>query len=115
MRHHSSKKKFGREKNQRNALVASLALSLIINEKIKTTSVKAKALRPVVEKLVTKGKVNSIASRRLLSAKIGEDGAKKLVDVLGPKYKDRKGGYTRIVKLGTRPSDRASMAIIEFV
>ncbi len=115
MRHHSSKKKFGREKNQRNALVASLALSLIINEKIKTTSVKAKALRPVVEKLVTRGKVNSIASRRLLSAKIGEDGAKKLVDVLGPKYKDRKGGYTRIVKLGTRPSDRASMAIIEFV
>ncbi|MFO0718913.1 MAG: 50S ribosomal protein L17 [Candidatus Paceibacterota bacterium] len=115
MRHHSSKKKFGLKRNQRNALVASLALSLILNEKIKTTEVKAKALRPVVEKLVSKGKTNSVASRRLLSARVGDEGAKKLVDVLGPKYKDRKGGYTRIVKLGTRPSDRASMAVIEFV
>lgn len=115
MRHHSSKKKFGLKRNQRNALVASLALSLILKEKIKTTEVKAKALRPVVEKLVSRGKTNSVASRRLLSSRVGDLGAKKLVDVLGPKYKDRKGGYTRIVKLGNRPSDRASMAVIEFV
>ncbi len=115
MRHHSSKKKFGREKNQRNALVASLVLSLIINEKIKTTETKAKAIRPVVEKMVTQGKTNSVASRRLLSSRIGIIATKKLVDVLGPKYKERKGGYTRIIKLGNRVSDRAPMAVIEFV
>ncbi len=115
MRHHSSKKKFGREKNQRNALVASLVLSLIINEKIKTTETKAKAIRPVVEKMVTQGKTNSVASRRLLSSRIGDIATKKLVDVLGPKYKERKGGYTRIIKLGNRVSDRAPMAVIEFV
>ncbi len=115
MRHSSSKTKFGLKANKRNALVASLALSLILNEKIKTTETKAKAIRPVVEKLVTRGMINSLASRRMLTARIGEKGAKKLIDVLGPKYKDRKGGYTRIIKLGNRVSDRAAMAHIEFV
>ncbi len=115
MRHHKSTKKFGRPKNQRNALVASLARSLIINEKIKTTETKAKALRPVIEQMVTRGKNKTVASQRLLSARVGAEGAKKLVDVIGPRYKDRKGGYTRIIKLGNRPSDRSAMAQIEFV
>lgn len=115
MRHGKATKKFGRKAGQRNALVASLARSLILGEKITTTEVKAKALRPVVEKLITKGKTDTVATRRLLGARVGEEGAKKLVDVLGPKYKSRNGGYTRIIKLGTRTSDRAAMAIIELV
>ena len=115
MRHGKANKKFGRKAGQRKALVASLARSLILKEKITTTQVKAKALRPMVEKLVTRGKTASVASRRLLLARVGAEGAKKLVDVIGPKYKARNGGYTRIIKLGNRPSDRAAMAIIEFV
>ncbi len=115
MRHGKSNKKFGRKTGQRNALVASLARSLILSEKITTTEVKAKALRPIVEKLITRGKTATVASRRLLLARVGKDGAEKLVKILGPKYKDRKGGYTRIIKLGNRASDRAAMAMIEFV
>ena len=115
MRHSKKTKKFGREKNQRNALMASLARSLVLHGKVKTTAVKAKALRPVVEKLVTHGKTNSVASRRLLSARVGGEGAKHLVDVLGPKYKDRNGGYTRIIKMPNRTSDNTAMAVIEFV
>lgn len=115
MRHGKSIKKFGRKAGPRNALMASLARSLILKEKITTTEVKAKALRPIAEKLISRGKTGTVASRRLLSARVGEEGAKKLTDVLGPKYKGRSGGYTRIIKLGTRPSDRAAMAVIELV
>jgi large subunit ribosomal protein L17 len=117
MRHHNSKRKFGREKNQRNALIHSLALNLIVREKIKTTLPKAKELRPFIEKLVTHAKRNNLATRKLVIAKLSNRSkeTKKLFDVLAPKYADKKGGYTRILKLGVRKSDGAEMAIIEFV
>ena len=116
MRHHSKIKKFGREKNVRNALMRSLARNLIRDEKITTTLSKAKALRPYVEKLVTKARVGSVASRRLVASKIGVGSeSKKLVDVVAPKYKTRSGGYTRITKLPLRKLDAAAMAVIEFV
>jgi large subunit ribosomal protein L17 len=116
MRHHSNIKKFGREKNVRNALMRSLARNLIRDEKITTTLSKAKALRPYVEKLVTKARNGTVTSRRLISSRIGVgDEAKKLVDTIAPKYKGRSGGYTRIIKLPLRKLDAAAMAVIEFV
>ena len=116
MRHHSNVKKFGRERGQRNALIKSLLRSLIIHKKITTTVTKAKALRPHVEKLVTRAKSSTIGTRRELIATIsGVKEAKILIDVLGPQFKDRKGGYTRITKLPKRKIDGADMAIIEFV
>jgi large subunit ribosomal protein L17 len=116
MRHHSVTRKFGLEKDQRNALMRSLARNLINENKIKTTLAKAKELRPYVEKLVTKAKLNTLASRRVLISKIdGEREVKVLVDNLAKKYADRKGGYTRIIKLAPRKLDAAPMAMIEFV
>jgi large subunit ribosomal protein L17 len=116
MRHHSNIKKFGREKNVRNALMRSLARNLIRDEKITTTLSKAKALRPYVEKLVTKARVGTVTSRRLVISRIGVGSeSKKLVDTLAPKYKTRAGGYTRITKLPLRKLDAAAMAVIEFV
>lgn len=116
MRHHSVKRKFGLEKDQRNALMRSLARNLINENRIKTTLAKAKELRPYVEKLVTKAKTGTIASRRVIISKIeGEAETKALFDTIAPKYKDRKGGYTRIVKLAPRKLDAAPMAMIEFV
>ena len=117
MRHHSTKRKFGREKNERNALISSLALNLIVRGKIKTTEPKAKELRPFIEKLVTRAKSGSMATRRLIIATLSNRSkeTKKLFDVIAPKYADRKGGYTRVLKMGPRKSDGAKMAVIEFV
>lgn len=118
MRHSNKNKKFGRVKKQRNALMKSLARSLILHNKIQTTEAKAKALRPFMEKLITKSKNNSIATRRLISGRLGGsvDATKKLFDTLALKYKEKNGGYIRIVKLGsTRVGDSAKEAIIEFV
>ena len=118
MRHHNSKRKLGREKTQRNALVNSLAFNLIVRGKIKTTLPKAKELRPFVEKLVTRAKRGDLATRRSIISKLGGHHSrevKKLFEVIAPKYKDTKGGYTRVLKLGTRKADGAPMAIIEFV
>lgn len=116
MRHHSNTRKFGREKNQRHALLRSLARNLIRDSRIKTTLAKAKELRPFVEKMVTKSKDGTIASRKLIVSKLhGQDETKKLFEVLAPKYRARKGGYTRIIKLPSRKLDGAPMALIEFV
>jgi large subunit ribosomal protein L17 len=117
MRHHNTNRKFGRDKNQRHALLNSLAGNLIVREKIKTTEAKAKELRPFIEKLVTKAKKGDMATRRLVIAKLAgrEREVKKLFDTLAPKYTDRTGGYTRILKLGARKSDGAKMALVEFV
>jgi large subunit ribosomal protein L17 len=116
MNHGTTKRKFGREKNQRNALIKSLALSLVVHKKIDTTLAKAKELRPFVEKLVTKGKANTLASRRMILERIGsERGAKILIDDIAPKYKERNGGYTRITRLPRRKQDASPMAAIEFV
>lgn len=117
MRHHNNVRKFGRDKTQKRALLNSLVLNLIVREKIKTTEPKAKELRPVIEKLITRAKGGNIATRRLIAAKLSNKGkeVKKLFDVIAPKYADKKGGYTRILKLGARKSDGAKMAVIEFV
>lgn len=117
MKHHDSKRKFGREKNQYNALMRSLARSLIRDESIITTEAKAKELRPYVEELVTKARENDLSARKLLTSRLGNDKeiAKKLVEVIAPQYIDRKGGYTRVVKLPIRIKDAAKMAQISFV
>ena len=117
MRHHNVKRKFGRTKNTRNALVNSLALSLIIRGKIKTTEPKARELRPFVEKLVTRAKTDNLSNRKFIVSKLSNrrPETKKLFEKIAPKYKDRSGGYTRIVKLGARKSDGTRMAFIEFV
>jgi len=102
--------------SQRNALIISLARSLILHEQISTTLPKAKELRPFIERLVTKSKVKSIANlRNIKNALRSEIGAKKLIDTFGPKYATRNGGYTRIIKSGRRLSDGSPTAIIEFV
>ena len=115
MRHHNANRKLGREKNQRKALLTSLAHSLALKGKIKTTEAKAKELRPFMEKLVTLGKKETLASRRLLIERVGQGAAKKIAVDLSPQYKSRTGGYTRITKLESRLSDGAKMAVIEFV
>ena len=115
MNHKKSNKKFGRVRNQRSALMKSLVSSLINHQSILTTQAKAKALRPVVEKLVSRAKSDTLASRRVLNSRIEIKATKKLVDEIAPKYKSRSGGYTRITKLETKRSDAAKMAQIEFV
>ena len=93
-----------------------LATNFIIYEKIKTTEAKAKALRPLAEKIITLGKNDTLANRRQALRVLYTEGAvKKVFEVLGPKFKERQGGYTRIVKLAPRTNDKAKMAIIEFV
>lgn len=117
MRHHNNKRKFGREKNQRNALMKGLVLSMIAHGKVETTLAKARELRPVIEKLITIAKKGDLSARRILAKRIYGKGseAKKLVDEIAPKYKDRNGGYTRIVKMSQRQGDASQTAIIEFV
>lgn len=117
MRHHNENRKFGRESGQRRALFRTLAVSLIRDGRIRTTEARAKALRPIVERLITQAKRNTLASRRLIIARLGEEGtsAEKLAKTIAPRYTDRPGGYTRIVKLSATRTDAAPMAIIEFV
>lgn len=104
-----------RTSEQRKALLNTLASSLVIHKKIKTTEAKAKELAPFVEKKITKAKKGDIAARRLLAKNFSSNVVSKLIDEIAPQYKERAGGYTRIVKLGPRKSDGAEMAIIELV
>ncbi len=115
MLHGNKKKQLSRGKNQRNALIKTLAVSLIRYEKITTTEVKAKVLKPFVEKMITKGKDGNLNSLRIIASKIGPASATKIVKILSPKYKERAGGYTRITKIKTRLSDGTKMVQIEFV
>jgi large subunit ribosomal protein L17 len=118
MRHMKAGRTFNRDTNARKALFRGLAKNLIEKEQIKTTLPKAKDLRSVVEKMITRAKVDSVANRRLAAAELGGtsvDAVKKLFAVLGPRYKERNGGYTRVLKAGFRYGDAAPMAIIEFV
>lgn len=116
MRHGNHNRKFGRSSNQRLALMRSLAESLIIRGRIKTSEAKAKELRPFVEKLITRARVKTLANHRLLVSRLGTvSRVKRLIDVVAPKYSDRAGGYTRIVKLPKRESDSSRQAFIELV
>ena len=118
MRHMKAGRTFNRDTNARKALFIGLAKNLIEKEQIKTTLPKAKDLRGVVEKLITRAKVDTIANRRLTASELGNSSAatvKKLFTVLGPRYAKRPGGYTRVLKAGFRYGDAAPMAIIELV
>lgn len=115
MNHHKTTRKFGRVKKVRDSMMKSLALSLVINGRIKTTNAKARELRSYAEKLITTGKTATATSHRNLVSKIGSIGAKKIIKDLSPKYAKRAGGYTRITKLPARLSDSSLMAVIEFV
>lgn len=116
MRHRKTTVQLSRTRASRKALLKNLAESLVVYEKIKTTESKAKALRPYVERLVTHSKENTLTNRRYLLSKLPtQNGVNKLLDVLGPRYKDRNGGYTRIVKLDNRKGDNAEIVQIEFV
>lgn len=116
MRHARGYRRLNRTQEHRKALFANMAGSLIEHEQIKTTLPKAKELRPIVEKLITLAKRGDLHARRQAAAQLKEDkDVAKLFDVLGPRYKDRQGGYVRVLKAGFRYGDMAPMAIIEFV
>ncbi|MDT8343145.1 MAG: 50S ribosomal protein L17 [Thermohalobaculum sp.] len=116
MRHGSGHRKLNRTAEHRKAMFANMVCSLIEHEQIKTTLPKAKELRPIVEKLITLAKRGDLHARRLAASKIKQDAAvKKLFDTLGARYKDRQGGYARVLKAGFRYGDMAPMAIIELV
>lgn len=116
MRHGKSYRKLGRTSSHRAALLRNQLASVIEHERIITTLPKAKELRPIVEKTITLGKEDSVHNRRLAASSIQRDDlVKKLFDTLGPRFSDRPGGYTRIIKLGSRRGDDAERAILEFV
>ena len=116
MYHGRAKRRFNRTAEHRKAMFANMAQALIKHEQIVTTLPKAKDLRPVVEKLVTLGKRGDLHARRQAIAQIRDVAlVGKLFDVLGPRYKERPGGYLRILKAGFRYGDNAPMAVIEFV
>jgi large subunit ribosomal protein L17 len=116
MRHQKKTVKLGRKEGHRKSLLANLAVSLIEHTRIKTTLAKAKAVRPLAEKLVTIGKKGTLHARRTAKAVLRQDGAvKKLFADIAPRAAARNGGYTRIIKLGQRKSDSAPMALIEWV
>lgn len=116
MRHSKRTLKLGRTSQHRDSMLACMACSLIQHGRVTTTLAKAKALRPLAEKMVTLGKKATLHHRRLAVAKLGQEKAvKKLFSDVAPRFKERSGGYTRILKLGLRPSDAAAMALIEWV
>lgn len=115
MRKQKKGRKLSRKLNQRKALLKSLASTLILKEKIKTTEAKAKELVSFAEKQISRAKIGNLSSRRLLANFFSPLVVKKLVNEIGLRYKDRLGGYTRIIKLGPRKSDGAKMAVIELV
>jgi len=116
MRHRVKGKKLSRDSAQRKALLRNLVTSFLEKERIRTTLAKAKATRPVAEKMITLAKKNSLHSRRLALRFIyKKDVVKKLFDEIGPRFSERPGGYTRIVKIGPRAGDGAEMAFLELV
>ena len=116
MRHQRAGKKLGRDSAHRKAMYANLAASLIEHGRIKTTEAKAKAVRPYVERLVTLGKRGDLAARRNAIAQLRDKWiVNELFEFVAPRFEDRPGGYTRVVKLGPRQGDAAPMAYLEFV
>lgn len=116
MRHQRKGKTLDRNSTARKALLRNLATALILHEHVNTTLAKAKAVKPVVEKLITTGKQKTLTSRRKLASYITiESAVNKVLEELGPRYAERKGGYLRIIKLGQRQGDGAETAQIQFV
>ncbi len=116
MRHYKSGRILGRNSSHRKAMFKNMAASLFRHEQIRTTLPKAKELRRVAEPLITMAKIPNLANRRLALARLGDRGAvTKLFDDLGPRFKDRPGGYTRILKCGLRPGDSAPMAYVQLL
>jgi len=116
VRHGNAHRKLNRTAEHRRAMFANMAAALIKHEQIVTTLPKAKELRPIVEKLITLGKRGDLHARRQAVAELRDAAmVKKLFDVLGPRYRDRNGGYTRVIKAGFRYGDSAAVAVIEFV
>ena len=116
MRHGKAYRKLNRTAEHRKAMFGNMCAALIKHEQIITTLPKAKELRPVVEKLITLGKRGDLHARRQAVAQMRDVGmVKKLFEILGPRYKDRQGGYTRVIKAGFRYGDSAPVAVIEFV
>ena len=108
-------RKFSRKTDQRKAFLRNLAVSLVMKERIKTTESRAKALRSLVERLITKGKKGNLVSRRYVAKYLSAAAAKKVSKEIAPRFSDRQGGYVRIIRLGRRLSDGAGMVYIEFV
>ena len=116
MRHRKAGRKFNRNSPQRSALKKGLAISIIEHESIKTTLAKAKEIRGFLEPLVTLAKENTLANQRLAYSRLqSKEAVAKLFDELGPRFKDRPGGYLRVIKRGLRPGDKAPAAQVEFV
>ena len=117
MRHQKTRHKLSRDSAHRKALLMNLSREVIDHERIRTTHAKAKALRPEVEKLITLAKRGDLHARRRAMARLGQDKfvVYKLFEEIAPRYAERPGGYTRILKLGPRPSDATEMALIELV
>lgn len=116
MRHGMANRKLGRTSSHRKAMFRNQLTSLIKSERIVTTLIKAKELRPLIEKMITLGKVDSVHNRRNAARTLSEDAVvQKLFEDISPRFTERPGGYTRIVKLGPRRGDGAEMAILEFV
>ena len=114
MMHKKTAKKFGRPKASREMMLRNLASSILIYEKVKTTETKAKAVRSLVEKMITAAKKNDLSAKKKLIATLPQRMAiKKAIELLGERYKDTKGGYTRIIKLGNREGDGAPVVQIE--
>lgn len=115
MRHANTNRKFGRESGQRKALLRSLARSLVIKGSITTTEARAKEVRPMVEKLVTRGKNSTLTNRRMIISALGDEKAAAKLIKQADGYQARAGGYLRIVKMAPRKGDASPMALIEFV
>lgn len=115
MRHKNKGRKFGRKRDQRQAFLKSLAANLILKGKIKTTEARAKEMRHMVERLISRTRHNDLAGIRYAEKLLDRTSLKKLIKEVAPKYENRAGGYVRISKLGRRPSDGAPIAFIEFV
>jgi len=116
MRHRKSGRKLNRTASHRKAMFANMAAALINHEQIKTTLPKAKELKPFVEKLVTLAKRGDLHARRIAISRVRDEAmVKKLFEAIGPRYEDRQGGYTRVLKAGFRYGDNAPVAVIEFV
>ena len=116
MRHRKKGKILGRKIGPRKALLRSLTLGLVLNEKITTTQAKAKAAKPIIERLISRSRENNLNNyRRIDSFLQNREAVKKMMEQIGPRYKDRPGGYLRIIKLGQRKGDAADMVVLELV